>query len=134
MNNVFQEKKAQSSIEFLILVVAVLFFFVVFLFGLQNNIGDKTRERNNLEFKELALTVQDEINLALEASEGYSRHFNIPEKLINRNYEINIVSGTVYVRTLDNEFALALPVGNVTGNINKGDNFIRNINGRIFLN
>jgi len=129
MNN-----KAQSAIEFIILVGAVFFFFIAFLFAIQLNIVDKTRENKNLITQELALTVQDEINLAVESSDGYYREFTIPEKLVNLDYEINITAGTVYVRTVNGEYALALPVANVTGDVQKGTNVIRRENGVVYLN
>ena len=130
----YQDKKAQSAIEFLIIVSAVLFIFLGLLYGVQYNIGEKIRDRNNLEIKELALTVQEEINLAASSTDGYERNFNIPDEIVNRDYEINITDGFVYVRTNDGEFALALPVQNVNGDVIKGNNFIRKRDGAVYLN
>ncbi len=127
-------KRGQSSIEFLILVGAVLFIFIIFLGLFQQNIGQKTIEKRNHEVTELALTVQNEINLASEASNGYRRQFTIPQKILGSDYDINITSGSVYVRTRDGKHALAIPVQNVTGDMNKTINNIRKVNGTIYLN
>ena len=127
-------KRGQSSIEFLILVGAMLFIFVLFLGLFQQNIGKKTIEKRNYALTELALTVQNEIALASEASDGYSRTFEIPSNILGSNYDINISSGLVYARTTDGKHALALPVQNVTGDINKTLNTIKKINGTIYLN
>ncbi|MCH7568389.1 MAG: hypothetical protein IIA87_03125 [Nanoarchaeota archaeon] len=127
-------RKAQSAIEFVILVGAVFFFFIIFLFAIQSNISDKIRENLNLAVQEIALTVQDEINLASESSDGYYRKFNIPEKVINLDYEINVTEGLVYVRTSNGKYAIVLPVADVSGEIQKGDNVIRKESGAVSLN
>jgi len=64
-------KKAQSAIEFVILVGVVVFFFLTFLFVIEGNIIDQVKDNKNLVTKEIALTVQNEINLASESSDGY---------------------------------------------------------------
>ena len=129
-----KEKRGQASIEFFILVGAVLFFFLAFLSAVQINLEDKSREKLNLEVKELALAVTDEINLAVKASEGYSRVFVIPEKVANREYDINIIAGLVYIRTTDGKFSLAYPVQEVNGDVIIGENMIRKENGEVYLN
>jgi len=127
-------KKGQSSIEFLILVGALLFIFILFLGLFQQNISQKTIEQRNQEITELALTVKNEISLATEASDGYQRQFEIPKTLLGKDYDINVTQGSVYIRTKDGRNALALPVYNVTGEINKTTNNIRKVNGSIYLN
>ena len=129
-----EKKKAQSTAEFLILIGGVVFFFLVFLLAVQVNITDKTRENKNLVLQDIARSVQDEINLATDSSDGYYRNFTVPDKLINSDYQINVQEDFVYVRTTDNKYAIALPVANVTGDVQKGSNIIRKKNGKVFLN
>ena len=118
----------------MILVSSVLIFFIGFLFAIQNNISDKLYERKNLAVREVALIVQDEINLALKSSEGYRRNFELPQDVGGTDYEISFVDGFVYIRTTDERHALSLPIVNLTGNIQKGNNLIRKDNGVIFIN
>ncbi len=127
-------KELQTSLEFVIMVGFVLLFFSVFLFIIQSNMSDKIQQRTGLELKVIASDAQSEINLALEASDGYSREFEIPEKVGNMDYDINVVEEMVYVNTTDSRNALALPVPNVTGNLQKGKNTIRKEEGEIILN
>ena len=128
------EKVGQGAIEFIILVGFIFFIFVAFLFAIRTNIADKTRESVDLEVKEIALIVQDEIVLAAGSSEGYYRNFELPEKVANRHYDVSIVNNLVYVNTTDGRHALSLSVLNVTGQPLKGNNFIRKVNGNIYLN
>lgn len=126
--------KGQSAIEFIILVAAVLFFFMIFTYAIQVSISDKAIEKKRVLVKDTALTIQDEINLAHESSDGYYRDFRIPLKMANSDYEISVVEGLVYLRTLDGKYAIAYPVAEVNGQPLKGDNFIRKEAGQVYLN
>ena len=128
------EKKSQSSIEFIILVGFMLFFFTLFFIAIQSNISSTSESREVTMIKEIALTVQNEINLAYKSSDGYSRKFKLPEKIANQDYTLIIEEEDVYIKTADNKIALALPVIPVTGNINKGENQIRKENDTVYLN
>jgi hypothetical protein len=127
-------KKSQTAIEFVILVGFILFFFSVFFLVLNNKISDKLNEEKNMKIKDIALTVKDEINLAIESTNGYHREFYLPEKIGNKDYEINVTNEMVYVRTLDKTIAIALPVANVTGDVRRGYNNITKNNNKTYLN
>ena len=55
-------KRSQTAIEFVTLVSFLLFIFTVFFLIIQENMSDKLIERQNLRVKEVAITVQEEIN------------------------------------------------------------------------
>jgi len=118
-NILSKSKRSQSAIEFLILTGFLLFSFTILFVAIQGNMSDKLKERQELAVKSVAIAVQDEINLASQSMDGYSRQFKIPEEINGREYEINITEGMVYLRTVDGRYALALPVQNVTGNLVK---------------
>jgi len=126
--------KAQSAIEFVILVGAVLFFFTVFFLAVQENMSDKIREKYNIAIKEVALTVQDEINFALKSSNGYFREFKISESIEGKTYEISIIEDMVYVKTTDGKYAISLPVAPVVGQPKKDNNEITRVDNVIYLN
>jgi len=128
------EKKSQSSLEFIILVGAMLFFFIAFTYTIQKNVASKTNEQRNLEVNDLALSVKSEIDLAFSSSDGYERTFSLPNKILNLEYNITLVEGFVYLQAENNKISLAIPVRNVTGQIQIGDNVIRKLNGEVFLN
>jgi hypothetical protein len=132
LNKVY--KKGQSAVEFMILIGTVIFFFVLFFVSINESIGDKVSERKNIAIKEIASSVQDEINIALKSSDGYSRQFKVPYDINGAEYKINITGEMVYVRTSDNKYAIALPVPAMTGHIIKGDNLIKKEAGQVYLN
>ncbi|MEA3248199.1 MAG: hypothetical protein U9Q73_00675 [Nanoarchaeota archaeon] len=127
-------KKAQVSVEFIIILGTILFFASIFLLVIQENTRDKTYQRENLLVKEIALIVQSEVSLALQSGDGYLREFELPQKAGNLDYEINITSGVIYVKTTNNRHALTLPVAAVVGEINITTNTIKKTNGVIYLN
>jgi len=127
-------KRSQTAIEFLVLVSAVLFFFVVFFLIVGENIHDKTGENINKIVNELAFLVQSEISFASESEDGYYRVFEIPESLNGLGYQINVSGGMVYLKTDNGRYAVALPVQNVTGEIFKNENILRKNNGVVYLN
>jgi len=129
-----RSKLSQSAIEFLILTGFLLFSFTIFFLVIQGNMSDKLKERQALAVKNVAITVQDEINLAFQSSDGYYRQFKIPENINGAGYEINITEGLVYIKTYDGKYTTALPVKNVTGEVNKTDNIIKKEKGVIKLN
>lgn len=128
------KNRGQSAIEFIILVAAVLFFFMLFSYAIQVNISDKVREKKSVLVRDTALTIQAEIDLAHGSSDGYYREFRIPERILNSDYEVSIVEGLVYVRTVDGKYATAYPVADINGQPLTGDNSIRKDSGVVYLN
>ena len=129
-----KSKKAQIAMEFMIIIGAVLFFVSIFFSAMQNNISDKMYQRESIMLKEIALTVRNEIDLATNSIDGYSRSFEIPEKAGNLDYKINVSLGTVYIRTLNGKHAMAFQIETVIGEINIPNNTIRKIRGEVYIN
>lgn len=127
-------KKSQTAMEFVVLVAALLFFFISFFIALEGNISSKSREKTTKMFNEVAFIVQDEINLASRSSDGYYREFRVPDDVNGLNYEINLMENMVYLKSSDERYAVAFPVKNYTGNVVKGNNIIKNQNGSVRLN
>ncbi len=129
-----KNKTAQTGIEFIIILGALLFFVSLFLLAIQENTSEELYKRENILLKDIALTVQNEINLALESSDGYSREFTIPEKAGNLDYNIIIDNKIIYIETTPLRHALTISTTEVTGDINKTHNTITKTAGVIYLN
>lgn len=127
-------KKAQVAMEFMILVGFLLFVFSMFFVSINERMSDKAQERKDLIVKQIAVAVQDEINLASQSIDGYEREFKIPIDISGDNYTVGIVDDLVFVKTSDEKHAIALPVLNATGSIVKGINKIEKNNGVVSLN
>lgn len=125
-------KKGQGTVEFMVMFATVLFFFIMFMAIVQNNVQSKNEKKQNTFLHNTALGARDEISLAAESSEGYYRNFYVPTDILGKNYEINITDSRIFVFMGDQIFSYR--ISNVTGNLKKGENVIFKENGKIYLN
>ncbi|MFH1500836.1 MAG: hypothetical protein ABIE22_02720 [archaeon] len=124
--------RGQTSIEFMIIVGAVLFFFAMLFILIQENLSDETRDQERIIMTDIALSLKDEVSLATESTDGYYREFYIVQNIKGKEYQLNITDGSVYIRTNTNSMSIA--VQNVVGDAKKGVNVIRKQDGVVYLN
>ena len=124
--------KGQSSVEFLMIIAALTFAFTVLFVIIQGNINDADKKNEETIIKKIVEDTQDEINIALRASEGYEREFLLPLNVNGRDYTAEIVDNLIYIKT--EMAAIALPTSNITGVLQKGANRIIKKNGGVYLN
>lgn len=127
-------RRAQSSLEFVIVIGAMVLFLILLLAGISEQQGIKAAQERTFLVKDLAISVQHELVLAAGARDGYERVFELPQTLINQEYAISLVEGLVYVATADGKQSLALPVPTINGTLVKGNNRIRKQSGGVFVN
>lgn len=130
----FSSNKAQGSFEFLIIIGGAMFFFVSFFAIMNINMSEKLKQENLLNIQKLAEKIQTEISLAEKTSNGYYREFEIPQTISNRDYNVTLAEGNVYLITEDEKYAIALPIAEVYGDIQKGINIIQKQEGKIYVN
>lgn len=130
------KKNAQSTVEFVIIFAAVLFFFVAFFAVIQNNIQKKNFEKEIIMAQNIALDIQNEISLAAESSEGYYREFKVPTNILGKDYEVSIVDNRIYVK-LGEKIGISYKVfelSNLSGSLVQGTNIIEKKQGEVYLN
>jgi len=125
-------KKSQSAIEFIVVFGALLFFFVAFFVVINKNISEKNIEKERMIMQDTALDIQEEIAIASESSNGYSRNFNTPKNVLGKEYNANITGTFIYLSM--GKFGIAYKIQNITGELIKGENLIRKENGKVYLN
>lgn len=124
--------RAQVSIEFMILVGFLLFFFVLFLGVLVNQSEDKYQEQDEALAYAIILQVRDELSLAAGASDGYQRNFSLPPNIYGRDYTITLDNGTIYLEA--EGLGIATSGVSVGGEIFPGENSVKNVLGEVVLN
>lgn len=124
--------KSQTGMEFLIISGVALFILTSFFLVINTNIEEKNREAEILLIKNLGVTIADEISIAFKSSDGYNRNFLVPEKIGGEDYEVFLISNTVYIETANN--AISLSTKEVEGDLKKGENRIEKTNGIVYLN
>ncbi len=128
-------KKAQSAIEFVVILAGVMLFFGVFLASVELNRSDKTEQTRVAMLNDIALTIKDEINLAVSSTDGYSRQFIVPTNVMGVPINVTIAGRAIYAITEDGKHALSQqPLTVVVGDVCVGSNVIEKINGTIYLN
>ena len=125
--------RAQAAIEFSVLVGGVFLVFILFLKVIAGQYADISQDKAYSALKDLTETIQSEMFIAESSKEGYSRKFTIPTK-INNNLEYNIILSNNELSLKTAKFQHTVNIPNITGNLNKGNNKIRKINGTILLN
>lgn len=92
-----------------------------------------TRDTKNIDVANgIVMDVEKEIFLATKVVSGYTREFEIPLKINNVDYDISL-NGENIILTYGNMDIMG-NIPNITGEIVKGKNVIKNNNGNICLN
>ncbi|MBI4150299.1 hypothetical protein HY488_02750 [Candidatus Woesearchaeota archaeon] len=83
-------KRAQSSLEFAVLIGMFMIMFVVFFYVLSDRMLAFHEQRNARAANDIIYKVQNEFNLALKVHDGYNRTFWLPLELYGREYAIQL--------------------------------------------
>ena len=126
------KRRGQGAIEFMIVFGFMMFAAVVFIEVIQESQSDKNKEKEIIIVQNIALDVQDEIALASESTNGYSREFTTPVNILGKDYSITLIESYVFVGVDD--YSRSFKILNVSGNINKGFNIIKKENDAVYLN
>lgn len=129
-------KNAQSTVEFVIIFAAVMFFFISFFAVIQSNIQKKNFEKEKIMAQNIALNIQNEISLAAESSEGYYREFKVPNNILGKEYEVSIVDNRIYIK-LGEKIGISYKVfelSNLSESLVQGVNIIEKKGGEVHLN
>lgn len=126
--------RAQSAVEFMVILGAVLFFLASFFLFFYGSYSDKAATNRNEALLEIALDVQNELALAARTGEGYSRTFTLPQTVYGQDYTVQIIDTFLYLKTSDEKNALGVPIVNATGIIIPGSNLVSVQGGRVHVN
>lgn len=118
--------------EFIMILSASLIIGLFFITGITYFYTDQVKEKNMEIAKEIVVSVENELFSAAKVRTGFIRNFNIPQTINNQNYSINIEMADIILIYDNIDFYGVTP--NVTGNLQKGVNTIKNIDGKIYLN
>jgi hypothetical protein len=127
-------KKAQSAVEFMIIVAFALFFLIGIIIAIEASRSSSVQTQRDKFMNQVALSIVDEINLAAGSTDGYARQFKVPGSTLGVEFNASIRNGDVYLASYDGKHALAYAVQNVSGDVVIGNNLIERINGTIYLN
>lgn len=111
----------------------MLLVFVVFFVVIHNQMMAKQEEHNKDILAAIRATIAEEISLAEQAVDGYSRTFFLPLTVHGNPYTLELSAGDIVVRYQGEETPL-FPVATVTNHsISPGWNRISKFDGEITL-
>jgi uncharacterized protein (UPF0333 family) len=131
-----KNSKAQVAMEFMILMtlgVAILIILIIAVGSISKN---KTDEKTYYELDDFGNSIQQELILAAELEDGYTRIINIPTSINGRKYNITTGSAGDYAGYLNIDYmttTIYYPIPVVNGTLQKGYNKIRKENGSVFI-
>ncbi len=127
--------KGQVTIEFMIFVTILIFMLSIIMW---NNVSLQSQmmyAKANIEVQKLCDTIAFEINSAVRAGQGYRRRFYVEEHVYGvSNYTVDVKEYAVFIDWDGNSVVSSIITKNITsGTINKGWNYIENINGELYV-
>ncbi|MFT4260822.1 MAG: hypothetical protein ACMXX9_00125 [Candidatus Woesearchaeota archaeon] len=115
-------KKAQSSIEFMILIGFAMIVVSVTLALISSDAERRFTAQNEAAVQELFDVIETEINLARISPAIYTREFFLPQVLQGQNYSISLADQIELVVNFNNNTYVHFLNQSVSGNLQKGQN------------
>jgi hypothetical protein len=126
--------KAQAGIEFLVLVSLLLLIFAFVMWNgssLQNQLNFV---KMDVEAKNLCDKIAFEINSAVRSGDGFNRKFYVETNIFGvSDFDIKVGNYSAFINWERGSVASSIIIENITGNVNKGVNFIENRNEKIYV-
>ncbi len=133
-------KKAQSSMEFVILTGFMLVSFLVFYIVIQGKIVDANKNALDMNAKQVETLIINELKVAESVTDGYYREFELPRTIQGMNYTAQILSGVggtpeIVITYSNKERVYFVPQGYIDSfsNISQGKNNITKVDGIILI-
>lgn len=125
--------KAQSSMEFFVLMGLSFFAAAIFIAASVNEVKEFNDEKNFFLIRDVTLKLQKEATIAASVEEGYERSFELPDKLESR-LDYYIITGNTSITVNSSKAVFSAAIPKVIGNFTKGSNKIENIGGAVYIN
>jgi hypothetical protein len=133
-------RKAQTSMEFVILTGFMIIAFSVFYITIQAKLVEANRDSTDISARQVETLVVNEIKVAESVGDGYYREFELPQRVNGLDYNVSIMSGMggmpeVVVKYNGKERVYFVSQGYVDNEstVGKGYNNITKVNGKITM-
>lgn len=128
-----RRSKAQISTEFMLLFmffIGVLAFSMVYVI---QNIQDTSASTLRIEADKTLFMVKSKLETAFLEGDGFSTNFTLPQRIMGFDYSVNISSGFLFMGIKNDTYSDPLITKDITGVPRKGENVLRNVNGRLVI-
>lgn len=124
--------KAQVSAEFYVFLGLAFLIAIAFELASLDQLNEFRMRKESEAVKDLALKLQKELFIAATVEDGYVRIFEVPGKLDNIEYSLNVQNYSIIVQSKNGFYFIGIP--RAIGNFTKGTNKINKTGGVIYIN
>ena len=125
--------KAQVALEFIIIFGMFLIALVLVSLAAWNNVMNINKSTIDFEAARILNLAGNRMNTAYLEGDGFSIGLVIPEKIGNFNYTLDIEGNTLWLAINEFSYSKRLLTSDVTGNLSKGTNSIKNLGGGLVI-
>lgn len=129
----FKNRKAQSAIEFMIMISVVMIMFATLYAVFSGKRARAFRRETRLQAGAIADRISYEFDLALVQGNGFSKNFQLPLEIGTQDYNVTLLEGDrgtfIFVEWGENSVNSYSAAPKIIGNLENGANRIENEEG-----
>ena len=125
--------KAQLAVEFILIFAIFLAALTIIALSSLNKAVDISRSTIEREANTLLSKVANTINTVFLEGDGFAINLTLPEKIKGFGYNISIENQSIWLTMNQRSYHKRLLTNNVTGELKKGENLLKNVNGGIVI-
>ncbi len=122
--------RSQISLEFVMFVGIGFMVAIILMLVISQQQADRESERDDLELRDLAYMIEEEVLLASSVEPGYWRNFSVE---LPNDGEFDVSVNGSYVKLTAESTLFEFSVPPFQGQIVRGANVICNKNGEVFI-
>ena len=126
-------KKAQVSIEFMILFIFFLGLLSFAIVSVMQNVQDISASSVGLEAQKTLSLMRSKLDTAFLEGDGFSTNFTLPQKIMSLDYSVNVSSGFALIEVNNLTYSSPIIARNISGGPRKGENALRNSGGYLVI-
>jgi hypothetical protein len=128
-----KRRKAQVSVEFMILFIFFLGLLALAMVYAMQNLQSVYSSTMGLEAGKVLSLAKSKLDTAFLEGDGFSTNFTLPQQIMSEDYSVNISSGFLLIEVANSTYSSPLITKDITGAPRKGENALRNVNGRLVI-
>ena len=133
-------RKAQTSMEFVILTGFMLLAFLIFYMIIQAKLVEANRDTTDRAAEQIETLIVNELKVAESVTDGYYRQFELPQRVNGVDYNVSVIPGVsntpeIVIKYYGKERVYFVPQGYISSSctVGKGLNNITKLNGIILI-
>lgn len=128
-----KHRKAQSAIEFMIIFALFLAALTISFYYSWSRSTDISTAHIEIESQKVIDMITSKLDTAFLQGDGFSINMTVPEYAGSFDYSLHSEGSSIWIEVNNRTFSGHILANNFTGNLKKGRNLIRNVNGELVI-